>query len=658
MSSQSSGQPSDWRRRSTAATGQDDSQGQADPASEQADAAASRTLFSFLEPVLDLVAAYGAPMVLAGIVALVAGIALVAFVPSMALYGFINIGIGVFLIGLIALISLSSVVAAFFSRTGRYGVNSTVMLLAFTGIIVVISIISFENSKRIDMTATNHFSLAQRTQDSLKQLENEVQVTAFFKDNPRDFNALVQKVRVEQALREFKAARSSKFFYQFKDPDLEPDLIRRFVGETFVPFENQTIVLEDLNSGRTHIIVPAAWSNNRLEQQLATGLMVIAGQERRTIYFLSGHGERGIDSNANDGYAGVKEGLQGDNYDVRTLRWDEDDTDVSVPDGVCESEVIPCLPEAAMLVIARPTAEFPDRHSLALDLYLRGLKVDPDDPSQLIPRREGGRLIFLAEPDTPQSYKQFLARWGIVIVDGYIRDEERSPEGQPRTLQVRLADLRNAPQEYVDRLVQDTQSQDPVRAQRARDDLETLRALEGITSPKGRLLPDTYMPGAAALAPLDDGQRLVMPLASTSRQSYLINDIERTEPIKDKGDESDPVGPFFPVIYMQSSGPLGQNTLNPQTPDNQRSTILVFGDSDFISNGSLASPRGSGVDFFLNSANYLLGDFTLLSIRPKAFNYREFNLDSNEYDFVRFSTWLFLPGILALMAGLVWWVRR
>ena len=659
MSSQSSRQPGDWRRRRRPSRPtQDDSQVPDSAASEQPDAAASRTLFSFLEPALDLISAYGAPMVLAGIVALVAGIALVAFVPSMALYGFINIGIGVFLIGLVALISLSSVVAAFFSRTGRYGVNSTVMLLAFTGIIVVVSIISFENSKRIDMTATNQFRLAQRTQDSLKQLEDEIQVTAFFKDSPRDFNALVQKVRVEQALREFKAARSSKFFYQFKDPDLEPDLIRRFVGETFVPFENQTIVLEDLNSGRTHIIEPAAWSDNRLEQQLATGLMVVAGQERRTIYFLSGHGERGIDSNADDGYAGVKEGLRGDNYDGRTLRWDEDETDVSVPDGICEPGVVPCLPEAAMVVIARPTAEIPDRHSLALDLYLRGLKVDPKDPSQLIPRREGGRLIFLAEPDTPQSQRQFLASWGIVIVEGYIRDEDRSPEGQPRTLQVRLADLRNAPQEYVDRLVQDTKSPDPVRAQRAQDDLETLRALEGITSPKGHLLPDTYMPGAAALAPLDDGQRLLMPLASTSRQSYLINDIERTDPIKDKGDESDPVGPFFPVFYLQSSGPLGQNTLNPQTPDNQRSTILVFGDSDFISNGSLASPRGSGVDFFLNSANYLLGDFTLLSIRPKAFNYREFNLDSNEYDFVRFSTWLFLPGILALMAGLVWWVRR
>ena len=224
MTSQSTSQPGDWRRRQRSQQQDpsprgDDSQDQGETGPDQeADAELSRTLFSFLEPTLDRISAYGAPMVMAGVIALVAGIALVAFVPSMSFYGYINIGIGLFLIGLIAMISLSSVLAAFYSRTGRYGVNSTIMLLAFTGIIVVISIISFENNRRFDMTATNQFSLAQRTKDSLKQLENPVNVTAFFKENRRnDFDALVRRVRVDEALREFKAARSSKFFYSFKD---------------------------------------------------------------------------------------------------------------------------------------------------------------------------------------------------------------------------------------------------------------------------------------------------------------------------------------------------------------------------------------------------------------------------------------------------------
>ena len=84
--------------------------------------------------------------------------------------------------------------------------------------------------------------------------------------------------------------------------------------------------------------------------------------------------------------------------------------------------------------------------------------------------------------------------------------------------------------------------------------------------------------------------------------------------------------------------------------------MVVFGDSDFVNN--LNYNLGSGADLFLNSANYLLGDYSLVSIRPKAFTFRELNLNRNEYNFVRFSSWLFMPGLLGLMAALVWWVRR
>jgi hypothetical protein len=83
---------------------------------------------------------------------------------------------------------------------------------------------------------------------------------------------------------------------------------------------------------------------------------------------------------------------------------------------------------------------------------------------------------------------------------------------------------------------------------------------------------------------------------------------------------------------------------------------LVFGDADFVANSNIV--RGGGLDMFVNSTNYLLGDYSLVSIRPKAFAFREFNLDRNEFDFVRFASWLFLPGLMALMAGFVWWVRR
>ena len=84
--------------------------------------------------------------------------------------------------------------------------------------------------------------------------------------------------------------------------------------------------------------------------------------------------------------------------------------------------------------------------------------------------------------------------------------------------------------------------------------------------------------------------------------------------------------------------------------------MVIFGDSDFINNFNLNV--GSGTDFFLNSANYLLGDYSLVSIRPKVYAFREFNLDRNERRFVRWTSILLIPGFLGLMATFVWWARR
>ena len=103
-------------------------------------------------------------------------------------------------------------------------------------------------------------------------------------------------------------------------------------------------------------------------------------------------------------------------------------------------------------------------------------------------------------------------------------------------------------------------------------------------------------------------------------------------------------------------GPIGTPPPRSQPPDNRISGLVVFGDSDFISNSSI--DRGSGAALFLNSANYLLGDFSLVSIRDRRSVFREFNLDKNQFDFVRYSSWFMLPVLMGLVAGLVWWLRR
>ena len=626
--------PLDWRRRrrrrpveAQPDAGQPSQAPDEDGEPGEQDETVSRPLISLLEPALDAVSIFGAPLLIAGIVGLVTGIVVVAFVSSMRLYGYIDIAIGGSLIALVGAAFISSVIAAFLSRTGRYGVNTLIMLAAFTGIVIVINVVSFENTSRVDVTATNQFSLSERTKDLLDGLEDDIRATAFYKALEDTPNAEVaaRRNRVVDTLDEFEA-RASRFSYEVVDPDLEPGRVAAYFGARPADFVSETVVIENLTTGAFDSLQPTDIAFGQLEQDLVTSLYVATGQEQKTVYFLAGHGERNIESGSSDGYSLLSQSLEQENYQARGLVWSRTAEEVSVPD------------DAALVVVAGPTSDLPVPHAQALDLYLLGRYPDGQR------RRENGSMIFLGEPDTPDSWREFLVQWGIVLLAGYIRDVDSSVPNLPQTLALNM-DFNNILNFNLLVL--------------GNNEAAINRAFEAafeIIAPEGQQLQSVFMPDAAPLTllPVSDGVRLPLALSITSPNSYVINDPDRDDPVTE-GENADPRGTFIPAMLMRSAAKVGMS-LPEETADSDISQILAFGDADFVSNSNIR--RGSGLDLFVNSTNYLLGDYSLFSIRPKAFVFREFNLDRNEYDFVRFSSWLFLPGLMALAAGLVWWLRR
>ena len=626
--------PRDWRRRRRRRQPQDQTatpESAEESAPEEAEVeeeASSRPLISLAEPALDAIGIFGAPLLIAGIIGLVTGIVVVAFVSSMRLYGYIDIAIGGGLIALVGAAYISTVVAAFLSRTGRYGINTLILLAAFTGIVIVLNFISFENTQRVDVTATNQFSLSERTKDLLDGLQHDIRATAFYKaleDTP-SAEVAARRNRVVDTLEEFEA-RSGRFSYEIIDPDLEPGRVSAYFGARPIDFVSETVVVENLETSTFDWFQPTDIAFGQLEQDLVTSLYVATGQEQKTIYFLAGHGERNIDSGSGDGYALLGQSLEQENYLASSLVWSRNATEVSVPD------------DAALLVVAAPTSDLPIPHAQALDLYLLGRNADGTR------RRENGSMIFLGEPDTPNSWREFLVQWGIVMLSGYVRDLDSSVPGLPQTLALNM-DFNNI---LNFNLLVLGQNEAAINS--------AFEAAFEIVAPEGQQLQKVFMPDAAALTPLPigDGARLPLALSVTSPNSYLIADPDRDDPITE-GESADPGGPFTPAMLMRSVGKVGMEIPQGGAEDSDISLILALGDADFISNSNIG--RGSGLDMFVNSTNYLLGDYSLVSIRPKAFAFREFNLDRNEYDFVRFSSWLFLPGLMALAAGLVWWLRR
>ena len=587
--------PRDWRRRRgrdrQGAGPVDETVGETEALEEH-----SRTLFSFVEPAFDFIAVFYAPILIAGVVGLIAGAVLLAFVGSLKLYGGIVLAIGAALVLSVAISYFSQVIAAFFSRTGRYGVNTVVMTAAFIGLVILANYVAFENHFRADTTATNQFSLANRTQDLLDQLDRPINIIAYYPDEITDIDMLTRHGKVDTMLSEF-GKRSGNLAYQFVDPQKEADLAR---SQGITSYE--TLAVAAVGTDIIDLVQPTDAVYSRLEQDLYTALLVATETQQKTVYFLAGHGERDINRAEEDGYQQIKDGLEVDNYAVETLVWTPSQEDVAVPD------------DAALLVIAGPTGELPPAHAEALNFYMAGSQPDGE------PRREGARLIFLAEPDTHNSFRAFLAFWGVVVTDGYIRDVEGSQPNAPRTLRVGIYNPQAPPE---------------------------------IVAPRGQPLNVAFMPGAAALQPIieETSARIPVPIAATTASARLIGDIERTDPMDD-----DPQGVFFPAMYLDIVAPVGSAAPTERPPDNEIAGMAVFGDSDFVSNRNVQ--RGSSAALFLNSANYLMGDFSLVSIRDREFVYHEWNLDANEFNFVRFSTWLLLPGLMGIMAVVVWWVRR
>ena len=615
MSEQPTDAGGDWRRRGRRGRASRPEETEApevdatgDEESDEGEELRSRTLFSFLEPSLNAIGSFGAPLVIAGIVAIAAGLLLVAFVGSMRLYGFISLGFGVFL-----------------------------------GIVIIANAVSFTNNARMDLTATNQYSLSERTKQLLDNLDHDIEIIAFYKEevslgpqgNPEAaYQLLNREAKVVETFREFEAARPTRVETFLVDPDVNPQRVNQYFGTTPIAFVNESIVVKLKDGDELNVIQPRDAGYSHLEQDLVTSILVVTGQEQKAIYFLSGHGERSVNNTGADGYGETRNGLEQDNYRVETLRWASNEQEVSVPD------------DAAMLVIARPTNELPDAHAQALHLYMQGKNPDGSD------RQQAGRLIFLGEPDTPDTFRQLLAIWGVILRNGYIYDEAASLPDSPENLQFTVFDDTNMPAQLAFFINQ--QISDPRSYQ------ELWKALLGITAPKGRSLGQVTMPGTTALDIRHDGnpQRQLVPLAISSEASYLIDDVDRQEVRKGDVENADPQGPFPLMVFHRSPGALSTDgsTAPAALAENQIAQMFVIGDSDFLANSFYE--RGGGADLFLNSVNYLVGDHSLVSLRPKALTVREFNVDRNQENFVKFTSWLLLPALMGLMAAMVWWVRR
>lgn len=576
------------------------------------------TLAEALKSQVKSTAFWSTVAAIVGVVAAAAGGILYLTIDDIQGFSLTVLVIGAVLVFGALMLSPRAIAIFIVGRQARFGTITLIMTVAFFAIAVGVNFLVFENNTRFDVTATRFFTLAPQTNQILDRLDAPIRATAFYLEDDD------QRDEVGDILNEF-ARTSDKFEFRFVDPEL-----RRAIALNYNVTRFPAVIIENLTTGNFHpAFIPPAVSSlidrdltaaeqglteDQLaglvdqfflvsEQQLAEAMLVVTGVQRKKVYFLTGHKERPATRDPNiqdviesDGLDLALEGIRRDNYDVQAL-------------NLLQAGAVPS--DAAVIVVAGPRQELAPVEFTALDNYLS----------------QGGRMVAMLDPRSPQSFRALLAEWGLLVTNLNLADGGSSLAGQ-----------------LLSPLVQRQNRQYPPVGTAGYE----------ITSE----IDVTFFPGVTALLttvpfPEVPPQINFQPLALTTGQGWFATNLDN--PALDLGREDNELNQYPVATLVEACAKIDA----PPTqcgPSSQLTKLVVFGDSDFASNEFFTS-RDNG-DFLLNSVNYVTDDIDLISIRPKIRVERNLVLTTNQRDFVRWSSWFLPPALLLVLGAWVWWRRR
>lgn len=270
-------------------------------------------------------------------------------------------------------------------RQARYGSNAAILAIAFTGIVVVLNVLIYQNATdwklRWDWTENKDNTLAPETIDILTTLPDKVEARAYYTAQNASSRTTAQGL-----LDNFAFYGGDKFTYEFIDPGENP-LAANDDGVT----KDGTVVLQ---LGENKEIVTLV-----NEKEVDSGLVRLLNPGEQKVYFLVGHGEFNFDDTGDTSITQLKTALGDRNYTAESL-------------NLLATNAIP--DDAKVLVIAGPQVPLSSAEVELIRAYLD----------------QGGSLILLSEPvavtqfgNDPDPLANYLEdSWGIKLQNDIILD--------------------------------------------------------------------------------------------------------------------------------------------------------------------------------------------------------------------------------------------
>jgi ABC-type uncharacterized transport system involved in gliding motility auxiliary subunit len=468
----------------------------------------------------------------------------------------------------------------FSGRQARYGTLAIASVLVVLGILAAINYLASRHNKRWDLTAASQYTLSEQTKKMLNGLDKPVRVTVFARTE--DFERF--RTRLEQYQYETKQLQ-----VEYIDPVKRPALAERLEENAL-----GTIVLE--YEGRVQRVT------SDTEQDLTNGIIKVVQGEQHKVYFVQGHGERDTNGSDGQGYGGIAQALNSDNFTAEKL--------------VLLQQDVPA--DATVIAIAGPTSDLLQPEIDRLKGYLA----------------KGGKLLVLIDP--PQkadaaplaNLMALVQEWSIEVGTNAVLD----PLSQLRGAQ---ADVPVAAPPYPYHAITST-----FRTLTAYPYARSVKPVEGASN--GRTPTSFIQSGPSSWAETD--------LKTLTTRGEAQPDLE-------SGDVRGPVSMAVAVSAPASEGtPPAPDDSGQDPPSKPETRLVVVGDSDFAANAYLR--MGGNQDMFLNIVNWLAQQENLIAVRPRDPEDRRITVTAGQDRMIFWFAVFVMPGLILLAGVQAWWRRR
>ncbi|MEH2059100.1 MAG: Gldg family protein [Nostoc sp.] len=529
-------------------------------------------------------------------------------------------------------------------RSTQAGTNALVATLAVLAILGLINFLGTRYHLRADLTEAQLFTLAPQSQQLVSLLPQPVKVWVFdINQNPQDRELLENYQR-----------QSSKFKYEYIDPQARPGLAEKFgvkdYGEVY------------LESGDKRQLVQTVNENQRLsEVRLTSRLQQLTNSTTAKVYLLQGHGERQLSA----GKGAISQAVQGLG----------DKNFTTAPLNLAETSKVP--QDAAVVIVAGPKRELFEGEVKALQEYLN----------------RGGNLLLMIDPNTDPKLDSLLQEWGVrldnrlavdvsgesvvglgpaaPVVTEYGQHPITKDFGNGNSFYpiARPLEITSVPGVEATPLLRtkpypkswgESDLQSEKLEFNAGKDLKGPLIL-GVALSRKQVAKSTSTPQASPTpSPTTQSKTSATPSPSPKTPQALPSPTTQS-----KTSATPSPSPKTPQVLpspttQSKTSPTPSSPPTSSSPSSQTSTesrLVVFGNSSFATDG-LFQQQLNG-DVFLNSVTWLSQqDQQPLSIRPKEPKNRRITLTTTQANLLILSSLLVLPLIGFAAAVIIWWKRR